>query len=77
MPEKKFGSVRQSIDVIDRDTDVVLQHFYYCPLMSGDYEVARDLASHFVRDRCTRHNFDVSSYLLVDHYHATCWILDK
>lgn len=75
MAKKRFNSVRQSIDVIDRESGVVLCHFYYCPLVSGDYECARDLAIYFVRERCRRHDFQLSWYQFVDHYHGSCWSL--
>ena len=42
---KRFSS---SIDVINTLTGAVLCHFHYSPLVSGDYESARNLATHFV-----------------------------
>lgn len=56
MVKKCFNSVRASIDVIDvidRESRIVLCRFSYCPLVSGEYESARSLAEFFVRDRCS------------------------
>lgn len=75
MKEKRSKLHSASIDVIDRESHVVLCRFHYCPLVSGDYEVARNLAVHFVRDYCARHHFEVTSYQFFDHYHAACWSL--
>lgn len=70
---KRFSS---AIDVINTLTGVVLCHFHYSPLVSGDYESARNLATHFVRDYCSRHKLPVSSFEFIDHYHCSRWILD-
>lgn len=77
MKTKKFSNPScASIDVIDRENRVVTR-FHYCPLLSGDYDVARNLAEHFVRDYCKRHHYDVSSYKFLDHYHAVSWSLNS
>lgn len=77
MAKKRFNSSLASIDVIDRETRIVLCHFHYYPLVSGDWETARDLSVHFVRDYCKRHNYEVSSYEFFDHYHGSCWSLNS
>lgn len=77
MAKKRINSPSASIDVIDRETRIVLCHFHYCPLVSGDWENARDLSVHFVRDYCTRHNYEVTSYQFIDHYHGACWSLNS
>lgn len=75
MVKKRFNSVRASIDVIDRESRIVLRHFDYQPLVSGNYEAARSVAEFFVRERCSRFNFDVSFYEFIDNYHNSCWSL--
>lgn len=72
---KRFNSVRASIDVVDRESGIVLCHFNYRPFFPGDWENARDLAVRFVRDLCLRHHLELSSYRFVDHYHSSSWLL--
>lgn len=70
---KRFNA---SIDVVSTSTGVVLCHFNYSPLVSGDHESALNLATHFVHDYCLRHKLLLSSFEFVDHYRCSRWILD-
>lgn len=77
MAKKCFNTSPVSIDVVDRETRIVLCHCNYSPLVSGDWENARDLSVKFVRDYCERHNREVTSFQFFDHYHGACWSLNS
>lgn len=63
-----------SVQVFNISKGVVVARFYYSTC-DGDFQIATELSSQFVRNVCDKYCIDIRNFVLVDSYHDKIWTL--